>query len=203
MRRAGRAFVKAATTGWSSASWTPRARRFPTSRGATTPPPRNCGSRGLHEGDYRLLVLGIRGDAAADGVTVRPIRHLDEEWLTFPETLDSPLAAEYFYSQTPLRWSCTRVPTGTRREVILAGEVVQRRIVGRVDFSISFRNPYVGAAFVSSQVAIEPCRIRTGLTGGGELTGEGTVQLRTLAPGRETAWLLPPTVGGYGTAGRG
>lgn len=40
MRRAGRAFVKAATTGWSSASWTPRARRFPTSRGATTPPPR-------------------------------------------------------------------------------------------------------------------------------------------------------------------
>lgn len=156
---------------------------------------------GLHEGDYRLLVLGIRGDAAADGVTVRPIRHLDEEWLTFPETLDSPLAAEYFYSQTPFEVVVHEGADGHTEEVILAGEVVQRRIVGRVDFSLSFRNPYVGAAFVSSQVAIEPCRIRTGLTGGGELTGEGTVQLRTLAPGRETAWLLPPTVGDTGLQG--
>ena len=158
---------------------------------------------GLHEGDYRLLVLGIRGDAAADGVTVRPIRHLDEEWLTFPETLDSPLAAEYFYSQTPLRVVVHEgVPTGTRREVILAGR----------SCSAALSDAWTSRSRSATPMSARPSSARRWRSNraasaradrGGELTGEGTVQLRTLAPGRETAWLLPPTVGGYGTAGRG
>ena len=151
---------------------------------------------GLHEGDYRLLVVGVRGDAAADGMSVHDIRHADEEWISFPADLHRPLGAEYFYSQTPFQVVVRSGADGHTEEVILADRAVQRRIVGRVDFSLTFRNPYVEAAFVGSRAELEECRFRTGLTGSGELTGESDGVMDPLDPGRGASWFLLPTVEG-------
>lgn len=67
---------------------------------------------GLREGDYRLLVLGVRGDAEADGVTIRTIRREEDEWLSFPADLQRPLGAEYFHSRTPFSVVARKGPSG-------------------------------------------------------------------------------------------
>lgn len=58
-------------------------------------------TEGLHKGDYRLLVLGIKGNAAEDKAVIYTPERIQDEWLVFPEDLQKPLEAEYFYSQTP------------------------------------------------------------------------------------------------------
>ncbi len=54
-------------------------------------------AEGLHEGSYVLLTLGIRGDYASDKAEIRHLTSSTDTWLSFPETLDQPLEAEYFY----------------------------------------------------------------------------------------------------------
>ena len=116
---------------------------------------------GLREGNYRLLILGVVGDETADGVTINPIRHIDEIWLQFPADLHKPLEAEYFYSQTPFSVVRSAGPSGDELTALLDEEVVQRRIIGRTDFSFTFNNPYVESALSTRNVTLHAPRFLT------------------------------------------
>lgn len=73
-------------------------------------------AEGLHEGSYVLLTLGIRGDYTSDKANIHRIQSATDTWLTFPDTLDHPLRAEYFYSRTPFHVSLVETEDG-RHEV--------------------------------------------------------------------------------------
>ena len=100
---------------------------------------------GLREGDYRLLVLGMRGDWSQDGVEVHPIGHVDERWVSFPEDLGKPLAAEYFYSQTPFTVRVTTSSAGEVSSVVTGTQTTQQRIIGRADFDFTYTAAPVSA----------------------------------------------------------
>ena len=127
---------------------------------------------GLREGDYRLLVLGIRGDWSRDGVEVHPISHIDEEWVSFPADLGEPLAAEYFYSQSPFTVRTDISSEGIVTSQVTGTETLQQRIIGRADFTFAYENPYIRTALVSSRATLGGARFHTGMTGAGEFTGE-------------------------------
>lgn len=151
---------------------------------------------GLREGNYRLLILGIVGDETADGVTITPIRHIDETWLQFPADLHKPLEAEYFYSQTPFSVVRNSGPSGDELTALRNEEVVQRRIIGRTDFSFTFNNPYVESALSTRNVTLHAPRFRTNLSGSGSFSGEtdGTdVSMDLLST---YSYLFPPTTEG-------
>lgn len=151
---------------------------------------------GLREGNYRLLILGVVGDETADGVTINPIRHIDETWLLFPADLYKPLEAEYFYSQTPFSVIRNSGPSGDELTALLDEEVVQRRIIGRTDFSFTFNNPYVESALSTRNVTLHVPRFRTDFSGSGSYSGEtdGTdVSMDLLST---CSYLFPPTTEG-------
>ena len=149
---------------------------------------------GLREGDYRLLLLGIRGDEQADGVTIHTLRTIGDEWLSFPEDLRSPLQTEYFYSQTPFSVVATAGADGTELTVTGDREPVQQRIIGRTDFTFAYNNPYVETALLTQRVTLTAPRFRTGMTGDGAFTGTGTGSDLTLPLDGTTSYLFPPTV---------
>ena len=157
---------------------------------------------GLREGEYRLLILGVRGDSDADGVSIARIRSIDDEWVTFPSDLHKPLEAEYFYSQTPFSVITQAGESGNVLTAVTEGDVVQRRIIGRADFSFVFNNVYVETALESRRVMLDSPRFRTSFSGGGEFYGssDGISFGMDLDGGR--SYLLPPTVDGEPLRGK-
>ena len=151
---------------------------------------------GLREGDYRLLVLGVRGDADADRVTIRTIGRLDDEWLTFPADLDRPLEAEYFYSQTPFRVVAQPADGGYELVSIMDGQPVQHRIIGRADFAFTYNNLYVETALQSRSVELSGPRFRTGFSAAGEFEGSSDGRACTMDLDAADSYLFPPTVDG-------
>lgn len=149
---------------------------------------------GLQAGDYVLLILGVRGDCSADGVTFHRIRHRDDTWMSFPEELGQPLEAEYLYSQTPFTIISRTTPAGDVQEVLLDQAPVQRRIVGRTDFAFDYNNPYVACAVVSKQAEVSAPRFRTEFTGAGDFAGESAGLPVTLSLDSVDSYLFPPTV---------
>lgn len=151
---------------------------------------------GLREGHYRLLVLGVAGDADADGVTVQPIGHIDDEWLSFPADLQRPLEAEYFYSQTPFRVVARPAGSGYELAVEMEGEPVQRRIIGRADFGFTFNNPYVETALLHKSVQLAGGRFRTGFTAAGAFEGRSNEVTCSMALDDTLSYRFPPTAEG-------
>ena len=149
---------------------------------------------GLREGSYRLLILGIKGNPTDDGVSIRSLQHIDQEWLTFPSDLRRPLKAEYFYSQTPFSVISQAGPSGNEISAVLSDELIQHRIIGRTDFSFAFNNLYVETALLTKNVTLHSPRFHTRLLGSGSFTGEsdGTSFAMNLNSG--TSCLFPPTV---------
>ena len=184
------------TTGWNFVWWTAPDRPSAESSACTIRRLPRCGSKGLREGDYRLLVLGVRGDAEADGVTIRTIRREEDEWLSFPADLQQPLGAEYFHSRTPFSVVARKGPSGTELEAVVEEEIVQHRIIGRTDFSFAFNNPYVETALQTRRVTLLAPRFRTGLTGSGLFAGTGGSPDIELDLDEATTWLFPPTAEG-------
>lgn len=92
-------------------------------------------AEGLHKGEYQLLVLGIKGNAIKDRAIVRTPGHIDDEWLAFPDDLQKPLEAEYFYSKTPFSIIEIQTAEGTQETVSISQAVIQKRIMSRVDFN--------------------------------------------------------------------
>ena len=88
---------------------------------------------GLHEGSYRLSVMGVRGDISRDGVRVNSLSRADEEWFSFPAKV-APLEAEYYYSSTPLEVTVS----GGQEQVTTSEEIVQYPICSRLSFGFAF-----------------------------------------------------------------
>lgn len=127
---------------------------------------------GLHEGEYTLYILAVKGDEDKDGAVIHNVRNDSEVWLSFPQDLCRPLEAEYFYSRTD--FTVTRVPGGDGYEHIadLPPDIVQKRVVSRLDFAAEFRNPDIANAVVANTAVLKDAVFFTGLTAAGEYAGE-------------------------------
>lgn len=149
---------------------------------------------GLREGDYRLLVLGIRGDWTQDRMTLHAIRHIDEEWVSFPADLGQPLVAEYFYSQSLFAVQTRVSPEGVVTSEVTGTETLQERIIARADFAFTYENPYVRTARLSTRATLRGARFHTGMTAGGAFTGcSDELSLETDLEAVPTYWFLPMT----------
>lgn len=157
---------------------------------------------GLHAGAYRILILGMKGDPAADQATIHPINHISEVWLSFPEELAKPLDGEYFYSATP--FTVREVSTASGHEVIaeIPERIVQRRIVGRMDFTFSYNNPYIRTAVTSNTVTLNSnSRFYTQLSGEGLYSGASNGEMKVLDLSEQTEYLFMPTIQGGSVTG--
>ena len=74
---------------------------------------------------YRLLVLGIQGDATKDKAIVHTPERIQDEWLAFPEDLQKPLEAEYFYSQIPFSVIEVQTADGIQETASITDEITQ------------------------------------------------------------------------------
>ena len=153
-------------------------------------------AEGLHEGDYNLLVLAIKGDETADRAEINEISSIDDEWLVFPSDLHKPLEAEYFYSCTPFTVRLVPAAGGSTEVISIDSEITQNRIVGRLDFNFVYNNRYVSYATVEKRVRLTESKFYTSITGGGTFTGEsdGIVDDMVLREGIPN--LFMPTVAG-------
>lgn len=158
-------------------------------------------AEGLHAGEYRLLVLGIRGDETKDRAVIHELNHINEEWLSFPVDLRKPLDAEYFYSQTPFSVSVQSTPDGNEEIVAIREIVRQQRLIGRMMFGLSFQNPYVRNSVVSKTVSLENASFYTRVTGDGHFVGESEELSLTLDLAQESSVCFMPLVAGQTLSG--
>lgn len=147
---------------------------------------------GLIPGSYRLLVLGMKGDWEKDGITINDVSDISQTWLEFPEDIAAPLEAEYFYSCTPFTVSLKNGEVTAD----IPGKVVQHRIVGRTDFSFSYRNPFIRTAVISSTIEISSPKFMTSLRADGTLSGSSSGKDISLDMGEKTSYIFLPTVAG-------
>lgn len=150
---------------------------------------------GLREGEYRLLVLGIKGDSGSDGVRINDMSDISDVWLDFGDST-FPLAAEYFYSSTAFSVEKTSTPEGDQMVPDIQEEIVQKRIVSRMDFDFMISNPYVESAVLSRKVVLESPVFHTQLTGDGEFAGESAGDDILLDISESGSWLFMPASGG-------
>ena len=149
---------------------------------------------GLQAGSYRLLVLGILGDSADDGAVIHDISHASEQWLSFPENPDRSLSAEYFHSTTPFTVKNVSYEEGNGLVTDVSGDIVQKRIVGRIDIRHVFSGPYIESAVVSNGIILEAPRFYTGLSGDGVFSGKSRTDRLTLDLTAGSSFIFMPTV---------
>lgn len=125
---------------------------------------------GLGPGQYRLLVVGVRGDWEADSVTFLPLSHTSETWLRFPADGPRALAAEYFFSATPFSVRAVAGPAGQELTSDLPSAVVQQRVVGRLDVDVRFDNPYLSSAVQTAGVVVRAPAFYTAMTAEGRFS---------------------------------
>lgn len=157
---------------------------------------------GLRKGNYDLMVLGIKGNKEKDHATVYSPNHIDEKWLSFPDNLEKPLEAEYFYSKTPFTITETPSADGLIETVTIKEDVRQKRIVGRVDFNLSFNNPYVRTSIVTTKVQLAPgvC-FATTFSGNGEFSGSSNGAMAELTLDNQSDYLFMPLTPGSSLSG--
>lgn len=151
-------------------------------------------AEGLHEGDYTLVVLAIKGDETGDRITVNDISNIREEWLAFPPNLHKPLEAEYFYSLTP--FEVRRTTSGDGEYISIDQDIVQDRIVGRMDFNFVYSNRYVENAVTERRIRLSEPRFRTSLNGDGTLGGISDGMMDDILAGENHSYLFMPIVEG-------
>ena len=140
-------------------------------------------AEGLHTGSYKLLVLGIIGDESKDQATVHTISSIHDTWLSFPENLQRPLEAEYFYAQIPFTVSLN----SQGKEESSLSEVSLKRIIGKVSFDFSYNNDYVRTAVTGLTLHLPNTRFYTTFSANQEYSGQsdGTVQIQSLQEKQE------------------
>lgn len=148
---------------------------------------------GLHEGDYQLLVLGVKGNAADDQATIHTLTRASDTWLSFPEDLQRPLQAEYFYSRTPFSVTVTDAGSGREEVAHIQQTIVQRRIIGRADFSFSYNNPYVRTAVSSNKVHWQGGRFYTSFAADSVFAGSSDGVIREEDLLRSSSCMFMPT----------
>lgn len=153
-------------------------------------------AEGLHEGSYRLLVLGVKGDKESDGATVNKVTDVNDVWLSFPEDLSKPLDCEYFYSDTPFDVTIVESEGGKQETILSEETVTQHRIVGKVKFDFDFENMYIEYSVTKNVADVETPRFYTSMTANKQFSGESNQVLNdlNLLDGKE--YLFMPTVEG-------
>lgn len=153
-------------------------------------------AEGLHEGSYRLLVLGVKGDKESDGATVNKVTDVNDVWLSFPEDLSKPLDCEYFYSDTPFDVTIVESEGGKQETILSEETVTQHRIVGKVKFDFDFENMYIEYSVTKNVADVETPRFYTSMTANKQFFGESNRVLNdlNLLDGKE--YLFMPTVEG-------
>lgn len=157
---------------------------------------------GLREGRYSLLVLGIRGDERKDRARVNTLQSASGTWLEFPSDLHKPLEAEYYYSQTPFTVAARTEADGVRESASIQRQVVQKRIIGRVDFEFLYNNMYVGNAVTSKTLSLDGVLFATTLSGDGSLGGGSDGLTGIVSLDSVSSLYFMPTVGGSEFGGR-
>ncbi len=159
------------------------------------PESRKILAEGLQTGSYKLLVLGIIGDESKDQATVHAISSIHDTWLSFPENLQRPLEAEYFYAQIPFTVSLN----SQGKEESSLSEVSLKRIIGKVSFDFSYNNDYVRTAVTGLTLHLPNTRFYTTFSANQEYSGQsdGTVQIQSLQEKQE--FLFMPIVGDEST----
>ena len=150
-------------------------------------------TEGLQKGKYTLLVLGVKGNAADDQATIHTLTHASDTWLSFPEDLQRPLQAEYFYSRTPFSVTVTDAGSGREEVAHIQQTIVQRRIVGRADFSFSYNNPYVRTAVSSNKVHWQGGRFYTSFAADSVFAGSSDGVIREEDLLRSSSCMFMPT----------
>lgn len=151
-------------------------------------------AEGLQEGDYTLLVLSIKGDMSKDEATIHTLKSGSDLWLAFPENLERPLQAEYFYSRTPFRVETKNDVHGTTEVVTLEKKIEQRRIVGRADFLFHYGNPYVRGAVTAITAHLTRGRFYTSFAADSVFSGSTNGRMQDLKLDAEAGYLFMPTV---------
>lgn len=153
-------------------------------------------AEGLHEGSYHLLVLGIKGDETKDHVEIRELKHADDDWLVFPQDLQKPLEAEYFYSRTPFTVTTQTTADGDKEVASYQQEVKQQRIISRIDFDFSFQNPYVCNSVIDKNFQLDDVRFFTKISGNGDWRGKSNSMVEAVSLNQQRSYWFPPIVDG-------
>lgn len=150
---------------------------------------------GLHEGDYRLLVLGVRGDESLDRATIHQPERIDDVWLEFPANLHKPLEAEYFYSQTPFTVSIRQSGNGNQEIASIRQDIRQQRIITRIDFEFDYANPYTRYAVTEKHLSFGKVYFHTAFSGDGSFSGQNDGVMQDLSLDDRQSYLFMPLAG--------
>lgn len=153
-------------------------------------------AEGLHEGNYRLLVLGVKGNKEADRATVNKLTDVNDVWLSFPEDLDRPLECEYFYSDTPFHVTVIETEGGKQETASSEESAIQSRIVGKVKFDFDFENIYIESSVTRNVADVEAPRFYTSMTANKQFSGQSDRVLGELNLLKGKEYLFMPTVQG-------
>ena len=170
--------------------------RVEDTKGKYNPATSEISMEGLHEGSYRLLVLGVKGDESKDRAVIYQPKHLSDAWLSFPEDLQKPLEAEYFYSQTPFTVSVRQTGTGNQEVAAIRQDVSQQRIIARADFEFGYANPYIRYAVTDKQLSFGEVYFCTTFAGDGSFSGQSDGVMKDLDLNENTSYLFMPLAGG-------
>ena len=125
----------------------------------------------LREGRYELLILGIKGNADTDGAAIHDMETASDTWISFPESHVKPLSAEYFHSSTPFIVNEVMTADGIVFKAEIPETVIQRRIIGKLDFPLEFRNGNIQAGLEAFGLKLFSPVFHTAMSGSGEFSG--------------------------------
>ena len=131
---------------------------------------------GLHEGNYRLLILAVRGDWKADNATIHPLLTPADAWLSFPENMTAPLQADYYYGKIDFS---VELQQGAET-ITPMQEVTLKHLVGGIEFSFIYNNPYVRTSVESNILRLEDAKFYTTFTADQRYEGESLGGVRTV-----------------------
>lgn len=151
-------------------------------------------AEGLRQGEYTLLVLGVKGDASQDGATIYTLNKKDDKWLSFPEDMSKPLESEYFYAQAPFKVTLEETTGGEQETVTMEQEVMLTRIVGRMDVACKFNNPYVEYASSGSKLRLSNAVFYTSFSADGTYSGKTAGQLSEIDLDNRWSFYFLPSV---------
>lgn len=131
-------------------------------------------AEGLQKGKYTLLVLGVKGDASADGAVINRLDRMSDVWISFPQQQDEPLKADYYYSKTPFEVVVRKTAEGYIEQVMIDKVIRQRRLMGKVSFDFDYKNKYVRTAMTDKTVRVNHKGFYTDFSADSVFSGKGT-----------------------------
>lgn len=165
-------------------------------KGIYSPQSQEMKIEGLKEGEYELMILAIRGNLLDDGAVIHPTKQKSDRWISFPADLQKPLEAEYFYSKTAFHVSREAVAGGHKYTVHLPAEIVQKRIMGRVDLDLLYNNDDVRTATTQKTITFHTATFYTAFTADGGYDGQSNNRIDPIElDNRNTYWFMPTTAG--------